>query len=92
MASAAAPPATTPLPRLTKPGAGNNGAVDITVNLGSASGNTCLAGASSPATGASETWLQWKWSGATYDKNPTGRATFGVYKNASEFIYLRENF
>ena len=91
-ASATAPPATTPLPRLTKPGAGNNGAVDITVNLGSASGNTCLAGTSSAATGANKTWLQWKWSGSTFDKNPTGRATFGIYKNADEFIYLRENF
>jgi hypothetical protein len=91
-ASAAAPPATTPLPRLTKPGAGNNGAVDITVNLGSASGNTCLAGTSSAATGANQTWLQWKWSGLTFDKNPTGRATFGVFKNADQFIYLRENF
>ena len=91
-ASAAAPPATTPLPRLTKPGAGNNGAVDITVNLGAASGTTCMAGTSSPASGANKTWLQWKWSGLTFDKDPNARATFGVYKSADEFIYLRENF
>ena len=91
-ASATAPPATTPLPRLTKPGAGNNGAVDLTVNLGAASGNTCIASTSSPATGANKPWLQWKWLGATFDKNPAARATFGVFKNADEFIYLRENF
>jgi hypothetical protein len=91
-ASAAAPPATTPVPVLTKPGAGNNGVVDVTVNLGPAAGNTCLAGASSAATGTNKTWLQWKWSGATYDQNPTARVSFGVYKNANEIIYLRENF
>jgi MSHA biogenesis protein MshQ len=90
--SGAVPPATTPLARLTKPGAGNNGAVDITVNLLTGSGNSCMAGTSSAATGANKPWLQWKWSGATYDKNPTARATFGVFKNADEFIYLRENF
>ena len=90
--SATAPPATTPLPKLTKPGAGNNGAVDITVNLGAASGSTCMAGASSPASGANKTWLQWKWSGATFDKDPKARATFGIYRSADEFIYLRENF
>ncbi|MEO8007669.1 MAG: DUF6701 domain-containing protein, partial [Betaproteobacteria bacterium] len=65
---------------------------DLTLNLGAASGNTCLAGISSSATGASKAWLQWKWSGATYDKDPTARASFGVFKNADEFIYLRENF
>ncbi len=89
-ASATAPPATTPLPRLTKPGAGNDGAVDITVNLGAALGNTCLAGISSPATGAGKTWLQGNWGAATYDRNPQGRAAFGVFKSADQFLYLRE--
>ncbi|MFL6580220.1 MAG: DUF6701 domain-containing protein [Burkholderiales bacterium] len=92
MASAVAPPTATPVPRLSKPGAGNNGIVVLTVNLGSASGNTCMAGATSAATGANLPWLQWKWTGTTYDQNPTARATFGVYKNADQFIYLRENF
>jgi len=48
---------------------------------------TCVA-----STPANKTWLQWKWSGSTFDKDPWARATFGVYKNADEFIYLRENF
>jgi MSHA biogenesis protein MshQ len=43
-------------------------------------------------TPANMPWLQWKWSGATFDKDPSARATFGVFKNADEFIYLRENF
>jgi hypothetical protein len=35
-------------------------------------------------------WLQWKWSGATFDNDPKARATFGVFKNADELVYLRE--
>lgn len=77
---------------LTKPGAGNDGSVDLTVNLGlTATGNAC-APASTPATPAMQSYLQGKWSGTNYDKNPTARATFGVYKNANEFIYLREMY
>jgi len=49
--------------RLTAPGAGNNGSVDMTVNALSA-----------------------------YLPGNTARATFGVYKGANEFIYLRENY
>jgi MSHA biogenesis protein MshQ len=44
------------------------------------------------STPANMPWLQWKWSGATFDKDPSARVTFGVFKNADEFIYLRENF
>jgi len=36
------------------------------------------------------TWLQYAWNGTL--SNPTGQATFGVYKGASEFIYLRESY
>lgn len=36
------------------------------------------------------TWLQFNWTGAA--GNPKGRATFGVYTNANEFIYLRESY
>ena len=82
-------------PKLTKPGSANNGSVDWTVNLDSAAtGNTCLTvgGAESPATAANRPYLQGKWSGASYNQNPTARATFGVHKGASEFIYLRENY
>ena len=44
------------------------------------------------ASGANKAWLQWKWSGSAFDQDPKARATFGVYKSADEFIYLRENF
>ncbi len=34
-------------------------------------------------------WLKFPWMGGA-NVDPPGRATFGVYKNANEFIYLRE--
>jgi hypothetical protein len=67
--------------RLTKPGAGNNGTVDLTLNLTSASGNTCNSATESTATAASTPW---------FGTNPVSRATFGIYK--TPIIYLRENF
>lgn len=57
--------------KLTAPGAGHAGYVDITVN--------------SPA------WLDFNWKGAG-DTDPAARATFGIYKNANEFVYIRENY
>lgn len=47
---------------LAKPGVGNTGSVDMTINAPS------------------------------YLPSNTARATFGVYKGAKEFIYLRENY
>jgi hypothetical protein len=42
---------------------------------------------------SSRSYLQFNWDGgATFDKNPSGRATFGVYRNAGEFIHYRENY
>jgi hypothetical protein len=35
-------------------------------------------------------WLQFNWSGAV--GNPKARATFGVFRNVNEFIYLREAY
>ncbi|MDO9204617.1 DUF6701 domain-containing protein [Methylotenera sp.] len=67
--------------RLTKPGAGNNGSVDLTLNLNSASGSTCTSATASTATAASIPW---------FGTNPVSRATFGIYK--TPIIYLRENF
>ncbi len=41
--------------------------------------------------GSVPTWLQFNWFGAGV-VNPAGRATFGVYKGANEFIYQREAY
>jgi MSHA biogenesis protein MshQ len=67
---------------LTKPGQGNSGSVQLTMNLGNtASGSTCVSATASAATAANRPW---------FGSNPTAKATFGVYK--SPLIYLRENY
>lgn len=74
--------------KLTKPSA--TGSVDLCVDLGSdpVGGVTCSAAAS-----AGKSYLQGKWApGTNWDNDPTARATFGVYKNSNEFIYLREMY
>lgn len=72
----------TPL-KLSAPGTGNNGSVNLQVNVGAvASGSTCLAATASAATAANIPWLT---------TNP-GRATFGVYKGNSNLIYQREAY
>ena len=80
--------------KLARPGAGNNGSVDIALQLGSAAaGQTCgtVGGAASAATAAGLPWLQGRWNGAAaYDQNPSARASFGLYR--SPLILLRENF
>jgi hypothetical protein len=67
---------------LSKPGAGNNGSVDLSVNLNTASGATCNSNVATTATSAAIPWFG--------NANPNARATFGIYK--SPVIYLRENF
>ena len=91
-ASAVAPPtAVSPL-KLTLPGSGNDGAVDLTVNLNGASGgNTCTPSATA-VTNAGKSWLQGNWGSGSYSDDPRGRATFGIFKNPDQFIYFRENF
>jgi MSHA biogenesis protein MshQ len=80
---------------LAAPGSGNNGSVDLAVNLSAASsGTTCttVGGGTVPAAGANRTYLQGNWTGGTYTVNPSARATFGVYKGSDEVIFIRENF
>jgi MSHA biogenesis protein MshQ len=74
---------------LSKPGQDNAGSTDLRVNLNGASGTTCNPGAMG-ATGAGKTFLRGDWGSGTYDEDPRARATFGIYRNANEFIYLRE--
>ena len=38
---------------------------------------------------SSPPWLDFKWDGV-HDTDPTARATFGIYKGNSRFIYIRE--
>ena len=93
-ASAAASPASVIPVRLTNPGAGNVGAVDLTVNLGTAAiGNTCIATGplGPPDTGANRSYLRGNWgTGTTYSDDPKGRYSFGQFRGADQTIYLRE--
>jgi hypothetical protein len=80
---------------LAAPGAGNDGSVILTPNLGAAAtGSTCTTVGAAPvsATSANLPHLQGNWAGGAYDANPTARATFGVYKGSEEVIFMRENF
>ncbi|MDP3744555.1 MAG: LamG-like jellyroll fold domain-containing protein [Methylotenera sp.] len=67
--------------RLTKPGAGNSGSVNLSLNLNGATATTCTSPAASSATNANLPW---------FGANPTSRATFGIYK--TPIIYMRENY
>jgi MSHA biogenesis protein MshQ len=77
--------------RLSKPNV--RGSVDLTANLGpTASGTTCSAGAAATATAASRPWLQGNWGASTWDRDPAGRAVFGVPRASADVIYQRENY
>lgn len=79
---------------LSAPGATNNGGVDLVINLGATAVEApCITLTPHPVTsGASRSYLQGQWCGAAYDRDPTARAAFGIYKNANEFIYMREMY
>jgi MSHA biogenesis protein MshQ len=80
---------------LAAPGAGNNGSVDLKLNLGATvTGNVCSTvgagpGAVTAVSSPMLSYLQGKWSGSTYTLDPSAKATFGVYKSGP-VIYIRE--
>lgn len=79
--------------RLTAPGAGNSGSVNLTLNLGATgSGSTCVGNAATAVTGAAQTWLQGAWAGGAYDQNPVARASFGLHRGSKSLIYMREMY
>lgn len=67
---------------LSKPGVGNTGSVDLSINLNSASGLTCNSATQTSASSANISWF-----GIT---NPSAREAFGLFK--TPIIYMRENF
>ena len=79
--------------RLSAPGTGNTGSVDLALQLGAvAGGSTCVGGAAAASAAASKSWLQGRWSGPDYDDNPSARASFGLHRGSKPLIYLREMY
>jgi hypothetical protein len=76
---------------LVKPDPAASGSVDILVNLGSiGTPSNCPSLSSVGSTSAAMPFLSGKWCGSAYDRDPLARATFGIYKGDSQFIYFRE--
>lgn len=79
---------------LAKPLTGHNGSYDVALALGSAATDaSCLSWTPQPAaaSGANLTHLRWPWCGNAADKDPSARASFGVYGGAGTTLYQREN-
>jgi MSHA biogenesis protein MshQ len=66
------------LMRLSAPGSGNDGSVDVTLALGPGAANL--------------PWLRGAWTGGTWTENPTARATFGTPGGSPAILFRRENF
>lgn len=94
---------------LTPPTTGGNlanvaGSVDLVVNLGAtttpaiATTWTDLAATNrdpdAGPTGAERPWLRSRWYGANWDRDPTARATFGVFGSSQRRgpLYIRESY
>lgn len=84
--------------KLSAPGGAKTGSVDVVVKLQAPPDalNSCLTfGTLSPTPStANLPFLRGKWcpAAAGFNRDPTARARFGVYRGADEFIDFRENF
>ena len=80
---------------LTAPTNGGSGSVDLSVNLGSTTTDQSCLSAHPASTGAQQPWLR-SLNGscsATYDRDPTARATFGVFSPETQrVIHTRDLF
>ena len=79
--------------KLTKPGSGNDGWVNLRVNLGStASGIACTGAVPNAATTANKAYLRGNWGTATFNQDPTALVRFGANRSGDGVIFFRENF
>jgi MSHA biogenesis protein MshQ len=81
---------------LAAAGAGNSGTVLLTPVLGAVGAERyCPAkgGGDAAASSATRAYLQGKWTGGTWNENPSARAGFGLYgSQPKNFIFFRENY
>jgi hypothetical protein len=83
---------------LNKPSGGGAGTYDVTLSLGSsATDGSCISslgsGVGDSATvGANLAHLRGAWCGSTYDKDPSARATFGLFRGSNHVIRQQENY
>lgn len=76
---------------------GHRGTFDIAVSLGSsATDYACLQpwtpGSGDAATaGAGLSYLRGAWCGSSYDRDPSARISYGLYRGADKFLHQREN-
>jgi MSHA biogenesis protein MshQ len=86
---------------LSAPGAGAQGSVLLTPNLGTAGGSYCNPGSYVAAGSAPLGYLLGRWNDAdnpdgdgntAYDDKPGGRAAYGRYAQPRNFIFYRENY
>ncbi len=75
---------------LSKPASATAGSVDLLINLG-ATGSPANCSGLTGGTSAGLAYLSGRWCGSDYDRDPTARATFGIFGKKGP-IYLRENY
>ena len=78
--------------RLSAPGAGNNGSVDVAINLGAGATADACAGFAPAAAAGNKAHLRGAWCApGTYTRDPAARARFGIQRSSDEAIYSRES-
>ncbi|MGE4109207.1 MAG: DUF6701 domain-containing protein, partial [Burkholderiales bacterium] len=78
--------------RLSAPGSGNAGSVDVAVNLGGGASADACPSFAPLAAAANLPHLRGAWCGGTATRDPAVRARFGVRGNAGEAIHNRESY
>lgn len=82
-------------PQLGVPTSALTGSVDVALNLGSTAQDQACAGSHPDTSGAALPWLRSRNGScaASYDRDPSARATFGIYSPESrKTMHLREIF
>jgi len=78
--------------RLSAPGTGNNGSVDVAINLGGGVTVDACPAFAPAATAGNRAYLRGAWCAppGTHTKDPVARARFGIQRSSDEAIYSRE--